>query len=114
MKNIFFVLLLAIIVPSLLLVLFFFTSMRLKRVRDDSVPFECGFDPKSFARIPFSLRFFLLAVIFLIFDVEVAILFPLCYSMMLVSKMAVLLIIFVFLLVVLGGLLLEWEGGALD
>ena len=34
--------------------------------------------------------------------------------MMLVSKMAVLLIIFVFLLVVLGGLLLEWEGGALD
>jgi NADH-ubiquinone oxidoreductase chain 3 len=101
------VLLLAIIVPILLFVVFFFTSIRLKRVRDDRVPFECGFDPKSFARIPFSLRFFLLAVIFLIFDVEVALLFPLCYSILLASKMIVLLIVFIFLSVVLGGLFLE-------
>jgi NADH-ubiquinone oxidoreductase chain 3 len=107
MGKIFFVLLLAIIVPILLFVVFFFTSIRLKRVRDDRVPFECGFDPKSFARIPFSLRFFLLAVIFLIFDVEVALLFPLCYSILLASKMIVLLIVFIFLSVVLGGLFLE-------
>lgn len=107
-------LVLAIVVPRLLLVLFFFTSIRLKRVRDDSVPFECGFDPKSFARIPFSLRFFLLAVIFLIFDVEVALLFPLCYSILLASKIVVIIIVFIFLAVVLGGLFLEWGEGALD
>ena len=76
-----FVFILAVVVPIGLLTVFFFVSRRTVNVRDDRTPFECGFDPKSLARIPFSLRFFLLAVIFLIFDVEVALLFPLCYSL---------------------------------
>lgn len=101
------VIVLSIVVPALLIVLFFFVCIRLKRVRDDRVPFECGFDPKSSARVPFSLRFFLLAVIFLIFDVEVSLLFPLCYSIVLGAKVETLLSLFIFLLVILGGLFLE-------
>ena len=108
------VLVLAIIVPFLLLLLFFYVGIRLKRVRDDSVPFECGFDPKSSARIPFSLRFFLLAVVFLIFDVEVALLFPLCYTIAVAAKVSVGVSLVVFLIVVLGGLFIEWREGALD
>jgi len=39
-------------------------------------PFECGFSPMFNARLPFSMRFFLISLVFLVFDVELVILFP--------------------------------------
>nr|AYR05363.1 NADH dehydrogenase subunit 3 [Coleoptera sp. ACP-2013] len=81
--------------------------------REKSSPFECGFDPKSSARIPFSLQFFLIAVIFLIFDVEITLLIP----FIMIMKMSTLKIYFFtlifFLLILLMGLYHEWNQGAL-
>nr|QNH82882.1 NADH dehydrogenase subunit 3 [Neochauliodes punctatolosus]UFZ13209.1 NADH dehydrogenase subunit 3 [Neochauliodes sparsus]UFZ13836.1 NADH dehydrogenase subunit 3 [Neochauliodes meridionalis] len=82
--------------------------------REKSSPFECGFDPKNSARLMFSLRFFLIAVIFLIFDVEIALLLPLImiYSSSNISIW--LLTSFSFILILLIGLYHEWNQGALD
>nr|AML25801.1 NADH dehydrogenase subunit 3 [Elateroidea sp. BMNH 1274768] len=81
--------------------------------REKSSPFECGFDPKSAARLPFSLQFFLIAVIFLIFDVEITLLIPMIYVMKISNLLNFSLIMIFFLFVLLMGLYHEWNQGAL-
>nr|YP_010400358.1 NADH dehydrogenase subunit 3 [Indothais javanica]UQS76057.1 NADH dehydrogenase subunit 3 [Indothais javanica] len=82
--------------------------------REKSSPFECGFDPIKSARLPFSLRFFLLAIIFLIFDVEIVLLFPILISMTSSFSFAVVIGLFVFLVILIVGLFHEWNEGSLD
>nr|QTC08129.1 NADH dehydrogenase subunit 3 [Parachauliodes buchi] len=82
--------------------------------REKSSPFECGFDPKNSARLMFSLRFFLIAVIFLIFDVEIALLLPLIMTTYTSNINIWLWTSFLFILILLIGLFHEWNQGALD
>nr|YP_010988555.1 NADH dehydrogenase subunit 3 [Medeopteryx isaanensis]WOR80699.1 NADH dehydrogenase subunit 3 [Medeopteryx isaanensis] len=82
--------------------------------REKSSPFECGFDPKSSARMPFSLQFFLIAMIFLIFDVEITLLFPLVVTMKITSMMTFSAVTILFILILLIGLYHEWNQGALN
>nr|WNR50729.1 NADH dehydrogenase subunit 3 [Phyllidiella sp. a LZ-2021] len=76
--------------------------------------FECGFDPLSKMRSPFSTRFFLLVVLFLIFDVEIALLFPVLsmFAKGVTFLMTSTLMLFLFIL--LFGMFHEWNEGALD
>nr|YP_009694377.1 NADH dehydrogenase subunit 3 [Carabus granulatus]QEI26037.1 NADH dehydrogenase subunit 3 [Carabus granulatus] len=82
--------------------------------REKNSPFECGFDPKNSARLPFSLQFFLIAVIFLIFDVEIALLMPMIMIMKISNLFSWMYISFFFLLILLLGLYHEWNQGALN
>nr|ALO70389.1 NADH deshydrogenase subunit 3 [Bisnius sordidus] len=81
--------------------------------REKSSPFECGFDPKSSARLPFSIQFFLIAVIFLVFDVEITLLIPLILTLKISNLFNYLLIAMFFLIILLMGLYHEWNQGAL-
>nr|YP_008593294.1 NADH dehydrogenase subunit 3 [Nipponoluciola cruciata]BAN82547.1 NADH dehydrogenase subunit 3 [Nipponoluciola cruciata]BDE56952.1 NADH dehydrogenase subunit 3 [Nipponoluciola cruciata] len=82
--------------------------------REKSSPFECGFDPKSSARMPFSLQFFLIAMIFLIFDVEITLLLPLVITIKITSILTFSMITSLFILILLMGLYHEWNQGALN
>nr|YP_009695380.1 NADH dehydrogenase subunit 3 [Curtos bilineatus]QEJ81610.1 NADH dehydrogenase subunit 3 [Curtos bilineatus] len=82
--------------------------------REKKSPFECGFDPKTSARMPFSLQFFLIAVIFLIFDVEITLLLPLILTMKITSMMVFFLISSLFIMILIMGLYHEWNQGALN
>nr|BDY26067.1 NADH dehydrogenase subunit 3 [Spurilla braziliana] len=76
--------------------------------------FECGFDPLSKMRSPFSTRFFLLVVLFLIFDIEIALLFPVLSVLLFQTSVTLLASIGVFLMILLVGMFHEWNEGALD
>ncbi len=82
--------------------------------REKSSPFECGFDPKHSARISFSLRFFLLAVIFLIFDVEIVFFFPMSFMVLRAISGSIVFLRLITLFILLLGLFHEWREGSLD
>nr|YP_009707862.1 NADH dehydrogenase subunit 3 [Pseudocleopatra dartevellei]QEU52731.1 NADH dehydrogenase subunit 3 [Pseudocleopatra dartevellei] len=82
--------------------------------REKNSPFECGFDPVKSARLPFSLRFFLLAIIFLIFDVEIVLLFPILASMSSGYDFFLVTGVFSFLVILVLGLFHEWNEGSLS
>nr|YP_009740543.1 NADH dehydrogenase subunit 3 [Indopodisma kingdoni]QID03505.1 NADH dehydrogenase subunit 3 [Indopodisma kingdoni] len=102
------------IVPMIVMIIATILSKKLINDREKSSPFECGFDPKSSARMPFSLRFFLIAVIFLIFDVEIALILPIVIILKTSNIMIWTMSTMFFILVLLGGLYHEWNQGALQ
>nr|YP_009739773.1 NADH dehydrogenase subunit 3 [Bactrurus brachycaudus]QIC54385.1 NADH dehydrogenase subunit 3 [Bactrurus brachycaudus] len=77
-------------------------------------PYECGFDPSSHARIPFSLRFFMIAIIFLVFDVEVALLLPLGMMFPVTSYNTISLLGISLGVILILGLFYEWNLGSLS
>nr|YP_009488050.1 NADH dehydrogenase subunit 3 [Anopheles kompi]AWB99739.1 NADH dehydrogenase subunit 3 [Anopheles kompi] len=82
--------------------------------REKCSPFECGFDPMNSSRLPFSLRFFLIAIIFLIFDVEIALLLPMILIIKTSNLISWTITAMFFILILLIGLYHEWNQGALE
>nr|QNM99916.1 NADH dehydrogenase subunit 3 [Glyptocephalus cynoglossus] len=77
-------------------------------------PYECGFDPMGSARLPFSLRFFLIAILFLLFDLEIALLLPLPWGDQLASPLLTFIWATGVLLLLTLGLIYEWVQGGLE
>nr|WMQ52328.1 NADH dehydrogenase subunit 3 [Ceutorhynchus albosuturalis] len=82
--------------------------------REKTSPFECGFDPKNLARLPFSLQFFLIAIIFVIFDVELTLLLPIILIMKYSNLTYMMMSFSCFILILLWGLMHEKNQGSLN
>ena len=75
--------------------------------------YECGFEPFNDSRMEFDVRFYLVAILFIIFDLEIAFLFPWAISLGTIGLYGYLsMLIFLFILTI--GFIYEWKKGALD
>ena len=75
--------------------------------------YECGFEPLNDSRMEFDVRFYLVAILFIIFDLEIAFLFPWAISLGKIGIFGFIsMMIFLFILTV--GFIYEWKKGALD
>ena len=75
--------------------------------------YECGFEPFSDSRMEFDVRFYLVAILFIIFDLEIAFLFPWAISLGKIGLFGFIsMMIFLFILTI--GFIYEWKKGALD
>nr|YP_009338108.1 NADH dehydrogenase subunit 3 [Emberiza fucata]AND76534.1 NADH dehydrogenase subunit 3 [Emberiza fucata] len=77
-------------------------------------PYECGFDPLGSARLPFSIRFFLVAILFLLFDLEIALLLPLPWATQMQSPITTLTWASTLIFLLTLGLVYEWIQGGLE
>jgi NADH-quinone oxidoreductase subunit A len=76
-------------------------------------PYECGFEAFEDSRMKFDVRYYLVAILFIIFDLEIAFLFPWAVSLDTVGTFGV-LAMGVFLAVLVVGFIYEWKKGALE
>nr|QWB85813.1 NADH dehydrogenase subunit 3 [Distenia gracilis] len=114
METIIDLLIMITIIMMILILLVNLISKKSFSDREKSSPFECGFDPQSPGRLPFSLQFFLIAIIFLIFDVEIVLLLPMIKTIYLSSPLIYSTVVSSFLMVLIMGLIHEWNQGALN
>nr|UPL65707.1 NADH dehydrogenase subunit 3 [Dalader distanti] len=104
----------ATMISMMLMILCSSISKKTAMDREKMSPFECGFDPKPSTRLPFSLQFFLIAVLFLIFDVEIAMILPMIMTMKTSNIMSWALTMTVFITILIMGLYYEWKSGMLE
>ena len=76
-------------------------------------PYECGFEAFEDSRMKFDVRYYLVAILFILFDLEIAFLFPWAVSLQAVGKFGI-ASMGVFLAVLVVGFVYEWKKGALE
>lgn len=108
-------LVLRLLLPLVLLTVNLFLFKKNYLLREKLSPFECGFDPKVLPRNSFSLKFYLVSLVFLIFDIEIALILPMPLLINFsVGIFTLSTIFFIFLAILLLGLFYEWNEGALN
>nr|YP_009400262.1 NADH dehydrogenase subunit 3 [Meitanaphis flavogallis]ARW70267.1 NADH dehydrogenase subunit 3 [Meitanaphis flavogallis] len=110
-------LLIMMIIMTIMMILFsmmMMINMKMKFNYNKSSPFECGFDPFNKSRIPFSLNFYLIAIIFLIFDIEISIIMPMIMNFKISNMINFNILFLLFMLFMITTLFYEWKFGSLN
>ena len=97
---------------GVLLVLGFLIG-RGRKDREKLSPYECGFEAFDDSRMKFDVRYYLVAILFIIFDLEIAFLFPWAVSLDTVGRFGI-AAMGIFLAILVVGFIYEWKKGALE
>lgn len=104
-------LILVFFLTIIIYILFIFLLYRVENKAETIRVYECGFDPNSVTRIRFSYRFYLISILFIIFDVEISLILPVPF----LNEIEIGMIIFIiFIIVLIIGLLYEYYCGSLN
>lgn len=101
----------AFILVILVYILFCFFFYKSKVDYEIISSYECGFDPISSARLVFSYKFFLISILFVVFDVEISLIVPIPFF---IIKELGIFIFYFFNIILIVGLLYEYYYGSLD
>lgn len=83
--------------------------------REEASSYECGFEQYSLSRVPFSIRYFILTLVFLVFDLEITLLiFSPSDLLFTINKFYMAIVSLSFIFILFLGLLYEWFDGSLD
>nr|UBD07375.1 NADH dehydrogenase subunit 3 [Synapturanus sp. MZUSP 159223] len=99
---------------STIVILLSFWLPTMKPDSEKLSPYECGFNPIASARLPYSMRFFLVAILFLLFDLEIALLLPSPWASQFPSPFITVMWVTIILLILTLGLVYEWFNGGLE
>nr|YP_010414152.1 NADH dehydrogenase subunit 3 [Acyrthosiphon caraganae]URQ84748.1 NADH dehydrogenase subunit 3 [Acyrthosiphon caraganae] len=103
-----------LIIMMMLFMLMILINMKMKFNYNKSAPFECGFDPFNKSRIPFSLNFYLIAIIFLIFDIEISIILPMILNFKISNMLYFNIMFMMFFMFMIITIFYEWKFGSLN
>nr|YP_010373099.1 NADH dehydrogenase subunit 3 [Teredorus bashanensis]QNH68994.1 NADH dehydrogenase subunit 3 [Teredorus nigropennis]UPH84310.1 NADH dehydrogenase subunit 3 [Teredorus bashanensis] len=113
MMTMMYTILMSSIIPMMMILLSKVISKKMNYDQEKSSPFECGFSPQTHARLPFSIQFFLISMLFLIFDIEIALILPLIPIMKTSNILYWWMSTSMFIMILLSGLYYEWNQGML-
>lgn len=102
----------AFILSSIIFILSYFLVYQ-KEDQEKLSAYECGFNPFEDARMTFDIRFYLVAILFLIFDLEISFLFPWITSLNHITWFGFWTMV-LFLIILTIGFIYEWFKGALE
>jgi len=106
-------LILSVLIVIILFSISFFLIYQVIDIEKSS-SYECGFNPFSDSRVKFEIRFYLIGILFIIFDLEIIFLFPWLFLVIKELTWNNSISVFIFLIILILGFLYELKKGALD